>query len=79
MDEVDGVGGGDRGGLGALLQIVKTTKVPIICIANDRGNRKITTLLQHSFDIKFTKSSAKDIIKRIAQIYKSEKKHPPND
>ena len=45
MDEVDGVGGGDRGGLGALLQIIKLTKVPIICIANDRGNRKIQTLL----------------------------------
>jgi replication factor C subunit 1 len=36
MDEVDGVGAGDRGGLGALLLILKKTKVPIIMICNDR-------------------------------------------
>lgn len=53
MDEADGVGAGDRGGLGALLTIVKKTRVPIVLICNDRGDRKITTLLSHSFDIKF--------------------------
>jgi replication factor C subunit 1 len=41
MDEVDGVGGGDRGGLSALLQIIKKTKVPIVLICNDRGDRRI--------------------------------------
>jgi replication factor C subunit 1 len=41
MDEVDGVGGGDRGGLTALLTIVKKTRVPIVMICNDRGDRKV--------------------------------------
>ena len=36
MDEVDGVGAGDRGGVAALIQIIKETKTPIICICNDR-------------------------------------------
>ena len=36
MDEVDGVGAGDRGGINALIQIIKNTKIPIICICNDR-------------------------------------------
>lgn len=36
MDEVDGVGAGDRGGIAALIQIIKDTKTPIICICNDR-------------------------------------------
>lgn len=41
MDEVDGVGAGDRGGLPALIKIIKLSKMPIVCIANDVGNRKI--------------------------------------
>ena len=36
MDEVDGMGGSDRGGIQALIQIIKETKTPIICICNDR-------------------------------------------
>jgi len=36
MDEVDGVGAGDRGGVNALIQVIKLTKTPIICICNDR-------------------------------------------
>lgn len=37
MDEVDGMGGGDRGGIPELIKIIKTTKNPIICICNDRS------------------------------------------
>lgn len=36
MDEVDGVGQGDRGGIAALIKIIKESKTPIICICNDR-------------------------------------------
>jgi replication factor C subunit 1 len=36
MDEVDGMSTGDRGGIPALMAIIKESKVPIICIANDR-------------------------------------------
>lgn len=36
MDEVDGVGSGDRGGIAALISVIKLTKTPIICICNDR-------------------------------------------
>jgi replication factor C subunit 1 len=41
MDEVDGVGAGDRGGRNALIQVIKLTRTPIICICNDRMNRKL--------------------------------------
>ena len=53
MDEVDGCSSSDRGGLQALVQIIKITKVPIVCICNDRGNRKLQTLLNHSYDLRF--------------------------
>jgi len=36
MDEVDGCGSSDRGGISALIQVIKNTKTPIICICNDR-------------------------------------------
>ena len=37
MDEVDGMAGNeDRGGMQELIQLVKTTKIPIICMCNDR-------------------------------------------
>jgi replication factor C subunit 1 len=36
MDEVDGMSAGDRGGIAAIINMIKTTKVPIICICNDR-------------------------------------------
>lgn len=35
MDEVDGMSSGDRGGNAAIIQILKKTKMPIICICND--------------------------------------------
>lgn len=36
MDEVDGMGGGDRGGNQALMKWIDETKTPIFCICNDR-------------------------------------------
>ena len=55
MDEVDGISGGnsDRGGIAALCKIIKTTRWPIVCIANDHGSKKIASLLSHCYDLKF--------------------------
>jgi replication factor C subunit 1 len=36
MDEVDGMGAGDRGGNQELIALIKKTHVPVICICNDR-------------------------------------------
>ena len=36
MDEVDGMSGGDRGGTATLIKVIASSKVPIICICNDR-------------------------------------------
>lgn len=68
MDECDGVSSSDRGGLGELLKIVKKTSIPVVCIANDRGNRKIQSLLNHSYDLKFNKPTVKDVQRRVQQI-----------
>ena len=55
MDEVDGVGAGDRGGIAALIKIIKTTKTPIICICNDGQSQKVKSLAGHCYDLKFQK------------------------
>ena len=37
MDEVDGMAGNeDRGGILELINTIKSSKIPIICICNDR-------------------------------------------
>ena len=36
MDEVDGMSSGDRGGITAMINLIKNSRVPIICICNDR-------------------------------------------
>lgn len=41
MDEVDGMGGSDRGGIQELISLIKKSKVPIIAICNDRQHQKI--------------------------------------
>ncbi|KAJ1561711.1 hypothetical protein HK096_003618, partial [Nowakowskiella sp. JEL0078] len=42
MDEIDGMSAGDRGGTTELIKLIKKTKVPIICICNDRLSTKIS-------------------------------------
>lgn len=41
MDEVDGMGGSDRGGIQELILLIKKSKVPIMAICNDRQHQKI--------------------------------------
>ncbi len=72
MDEVDGVGAGDRGGLNALIQVIKATKTPIICICNDRQNRKLQSLLNYVYDLKFIKPSIEQIARRAMLISQQE-------
>jgi len=62
MDEVDGVGAGDRGGIAALIQVIKQSKTPIICICNDRMNKKLSSLANQCLDLKFVKPSKDQII-----------------
>jgi replication factor C subunit 1 len=72
MDEVDGCGASDRGGIPALIQVIKTTKTPIICICNDRQNRKLQTLISYCYDLKFIRPQPEDIIERLSNIAKNE-------
>lgn len=69
MDEVDGVSGNeDRGGIAEIIQLIKNTKVPIICICNDRGQQKIRSLVNYCFDLRFNKPKLDQIKSTLLSI-----------
>jgi replication factor C subunit 1 len=62
MDEVDGMAGNeDRGGVQELIGLIKKSKVPIICICNDRQHLKIRSLANYCFDLRFAKPRVEQI------------------
>lgn len=50
MDEVDGC---DIGGVGEVIEMVKSTRIPILCTCNDRWHPKLRSLLNHVEDMRF--------------------------
>ncbi|KAJ7283158.1 replication factor RFC1 C terminal domain-containing protein [Mycena rebaudengoi] len=79
MDEVDGMSSGDRGGVGALNAMIKKSKVPIICIANDRGAQKLKPLVATTFSLSFSRPPANAIRSRLMTIaFKEKMKIPAN-
>eukprot|EP00210_Caulerpa_lentillifera_P002697 g2577.t1 len=72
MDEVDGMSSGDRGGISDLIANIKTSKIPIVCICNDKYNRKLTSLKNHCLDLSFRKPTKQQIQKRLLWICEME-------
>ena len=73
MDEVDGMAGNeDKGGIKALIDIVKKTKVPIIFICNDIYSPKLKSLINYCYNIKFFKPDKRQIVLRLMDICKKE-------
>merc|ERR1712139_415438 len=72
MDEVDGMGAGDRGGNAALIKMIKKTKNPIMCICNDHGSPKIRSLTFSCYDVRFSRPSKGTIAQRTAEIASAE-------
>ena len=62
MDEVDGMAGNeDRGGVAELISLIKTSKVPVIAMCNDRQHQKIRSLANHCFDLRFSRPRVEQI------------------
>ena len=79
MDEVDGMSGNeDRGGIQELIGLIKTSRVPIICICNDRQHPKIRSLANYCFDLRFTKPRYEQLKSFVQSIcFKEKLKIPP--
>jgi replication factor C subunit 1 len=62
MDEVDGVAGNeDRGGIQELISLIKRSRIPIICICNDRQHQKIRSLANYCYDLRFYRPTIQQI------------------
>jgi replication factor C subunit 1 len=72
MDEVDGMGAGDRSGMAELIQMIKHSRVPIICICNDRQAQKIKSLVPYCMDLRYRRPLKSLIANRVMAIAKKE-------
>ncbi|KAM0680099.1 DNA replication factor C complex subunit Rfc1 [Glugoides intestinalis] len=77
MDEVDGMTS-DRGGLVELVNIIKKSTMPIICICNDKTHVKMRTLASHCLDLHFRKLDSRTILPKIKGILEKEGKSLPD-
>ncbi|XP_052185630.1 replication factor C subunit 1 [Diospyros lotus] len=68
MDEVDGMSAGDRGGVADLISSIKISKIPIICICNDRYSQKLKSLVNYCLLLSFRKPTKQQMAKRLLQV-----------
>ncbi len=68
IDEVDGIAGSDRGGVGAIAKIIKASRFPVILAANDPYLPKLQPLRLSSKIVKLSKIDARSIEKRLREI-----------
>ncbi|CDR96480.1 Replication factor C subunit 1 [Babesia bigemina] len=79
LDEVDGMGAGDRGGLQAVAALLPRSRCPMICICNDRHNQKMTTLGNKSLDVRFSSPTLAQFRNRMKLICDAEGVTVPAD
>lgn len=73
FDELDGITGKeDRGGVGAITNIVKTAQCPIVLIANNAYDPRLATLRFYCQLIEFKKPPAGEVMKHLSRICKRE-------
>uniref|UniRef100_A0A8C3E5H1 Replication factor C subunit 1 n=1 Tax=Corvus moneduloides TaxID=1196302 RepID=A0A8C3E5H1_CORMO len=79
MDEVDGMAGNeDRGGIQELIALIRHTKIPIICMCNDRNHPKIRSLVHYCLDLRFQRPRLEQIKGAMMSIaFKEGLKIPP--
>ncbi|KAH7723132.1 CBN-RFC-1 protein [Aphelenchoides avenae] len=80
MDEVDGTSGNqDRAGIAELILMIKRSKIPIICICNDRQSQKIRSLANHCFDLRFNRPQVAQIKEQLNTIIEGETLKVPKE
>ncbi|KAF3933432.1 hypothetical protein ABW19_dt0210159 [Dactylella cylindrospora] len=68
MDEVDGMSAGDRGGVGQMAALCRKTQIPIICICNERGLKKMKPFDSVTYALQFRRPTATEIRTRMMTI-----------
>ncbi|KAL6944979.1 replication factor C subunit 1 [Hanseniaspora vineae] len=73
MDEVDGMSGGDRGGVGQLTSFIRKTRTPMILICNERYLPKMRPFDRICLELPFRRPDANAIKARLMTIAFREK------
>jgi replication factor C large subunit len=68
LDEIDGLQGVDRGGSSAVLSIIKEANNPVILVANDAYDKKLSSIRSASELLEFKKINYLSIAKRLREI-----------
>lgn len=72
ISDIDG-STGDYGFIGAIVECIKETEIPIICICDDKYSQNLKPILSYCFDIKLTKPKYAEIYKLVYEVVTSEK------
>jgi len=72
MEEVDGMSGSDRGGIGELVKLIQATKIPIICVCNDSSTPKMRPLLKCVSHLKFFRPDIRQVRDKMLLIAEKE-------
>jgi replication factor C large subunit len=74
VDEADGLSGQqDRGGVQALLALIKDARFPVVITANDIASDKLKELKKNCETVEFAPLAAKDLVPLLRKIAKHEK------
>ena len=65
--------GGDYGFISSLVECIKETNIPIICICDDRYNQNIKPIIQYCIDFKLGKPSYQDVYPLLYKVAIEEK------
>ncbi len=69
LDELDGITGtADKGGVRAVIEVVKEAQCPVVLIANDVYNPRFATLRGYCLLIEFKKPTVIQVVKRLKEI-----------
>jgi replication factor C large subunit len=69
LDELDGLtGDADRGGVKAIIEVVKNAKCPVVLTANDAYDPRLAVLRNYCLLIEFKKPPVGEVVKRLKAI-----------
>lgn len=68
LDEVDGLGQQDRGAVAAIIELIRTSRYPVILTANDPWDRKLVPLRGHCDLVRVPAVPSPSIAKRLREI-----------
>ena len=68
IDEVDGISTEDKGGVGAILNIIRKSKYPVVLTANDIWHPRLRSIREACVSIRFKNVNVWSIVKRLKEI-----------